>query len=139
MPVTVMQVRIMRVLVRKVRVSVPVAMRLSDRIARCVIVLVMDVMHVPMLVFERLVQVLVLVCFGPVQIDANPHEQCRADQRWGWHFAKQWERKDSANKRSRRKIGAGTRGSQVAKPEHKERQTDAVAKEADRGPRRQSL
>ena len=121
MPVTVMQVRIMRMLVQNLRVPVPVAMGLSVRIIRHVIVLVMDVMHVPMLVLERLVKVLVLVRLGKMQIDANPHKQSSADQRWSRHFAKQRERKDGADKRSRRKIGACARGSQVAKPEHKER------------------
>jgi len=114
-----MQVRIMRMLVQNLRVLVPVAMGLSVRIIRHVIVLVMDVMHVPMLVLERLVKVLVLVRLGKMQIDTNPHKQSSADQRWSWHFAKQRERKDAADKRSRRKIGTCARGSQVAKTEHK--------------------
>ena len=46
--VAVMRVRIVRMLVRKPRVPVPVAMRLTRRRFRRMLMLVMDVMHVAM-------------------------------------------------------------------------------------------
>ena len=63
----------MRMLMQNPRVPVPVAMRLSARIGRRMIVLVMAIVHVAMLMFERLMHVLVVVRLGEVQIDANPH------------------------------------------------------------------
>ena len=92
MVVPVMQVRIMRMLVQKPRVPVPVAMRLAGRRARPVLMLVMDVMHVAMLMLERLMEMLVLVRLGKVQIDPNPHQQRRTDESKGRRFAKQWKR-----------------------------------------------
>ena len=80
MLVAMMQVRIVRMFVQKPRVRVPVAMRLAGRRVRRVLVLVMNVMHVAMLMRERLMQMLVLVRFREMQIDANAHEQRRADQ-----------------------------------------------------------
>ena len=69
----------MRMLVPNPQVPMPVAMGLSARIGRRMIVLVMDIVHVAMLVFERLMRVLVVMRLGEVQIDANPHQQCSAD------------------------------------------------------------
>jgi hypothetical protein len=55
MLMTVMQIRVMRMLVQNQRMPVPVAVGLSGQIGRCMVVLVVDVMHVPMFVLERLV------------------------------------------------------------------------------------
>jgi hypothetical protein len=74
MMMTVMQVRIMRMLVQDSRVLMPVTMRLSHRIGQCVLVLVVDVVHVPVLMLEGLMQVLVIMGLGEVQIDADPHQ-----------------------------------------------------------------
>ena len=69
--VAVMQVGIVRMLVQKPRVPVPVAMRLTRRRVRSVFMLVMDVVHVAMFMLERFMQMLVVVRLGEVQIDAN--------------------------------------------------------------------
>ena len=74
MLVPVMQVRIMRMFVQKPWVPVPVVMRLAGRRARPVLMLVMDVMHVPVLMLERFMQMLVVVRLREVQIDADPHQ-----------------------------------------------------------------
>jgi hypothetical protein len=76
MDVTMVQVGVMRVLVHNRRVPVPMAVRLARRVARAVAVLVVLVMHVPVLVFERLMTVLVVVGFRQVQVHANRHEGC---------------------------------------------------------------
>jgi hypothetical protein len=72
--VAVMQVGIVRMLVQKPRVPVPVAMRLAQRRVRRVLMLVMDVMHVAMFMLERFMQMLVVVRLGEVEIDADPHQ-----------------------------------------------------------------
>ena len=61
-----MQVGIVRMLVQKPRVPVPVAMRLTGRRVRCVHMLVMDVVHVAMFMLERFMQMLVVVRLGEV-------------------------------------------------------------------------
>ena len=69
-----MQVGIVRMLVQKPRVPVPVAMRLTRRRVRSVFMLVMDVVHVAMFMLERFMQMLVFVRLGEVEIDADPHQ-----------------------------------------------------------------
>ena len=58
---SVMQVRIVRVLMQNPCVSVPVAMRLTRRRVRRVLMLVMHVMDVAMFMLKRLMQMLVVV------------------------------------------------------------------------------
>ena len=77
-------------------------------------------MYVPMLMLERLMNMLVVVRLGEVQIDANAHQQRRAHQSEGRRFAKQREGKGCTDKRSCREVGAGARSSQVPKTQHKE-------------------
>ena len=74
-------------LVHEPRVPVRVAVRLRGRIARFMFMLMVDVMHMPVLMFERLMQVLVVVSLCEVQIDAYPHEQRRADEGEGRRLA----------------------------------------------------
>jgi len=66
------------------RVPVRVAVRFRGRIVRLMFMLMVDVMYVPVLMLERLMQVLVVVRLCEVQIDADPHEQRRADEGKGW-------------------------------------------------------
>ena len=82
-----MQVRIMRVLVHEPYVPVRVTVRLRGRIARLMFMLMVDVMHVPVLMLEQIMQVLMVVSLCEVQIDADPHEQRRADEGKGWRLA----------------------------------------------------
>ena len=95
--------------------------------------LVMDVVHVAMFMLERLMQMLVVVRLGEVQINANAHQQRRAHQSKGRCLAKQRQRNGCTDKGSCREVGAGTRSSQVPKTQHKKHQADPVAEEADRG------
>src|SRR5215471_21166946 len=107
-------------------------MRLTRRRVRRVLMLVMDVVHVAMFMLERFMQMLV-VAPRQVQINANAHQQRRAHESEGRCLAKQRERKRCTDKRSCREVGAGTRGSQMPKTQHKEDQADPIAEEADRG------
>src|SRR6266850_1061878 len=102
-------------------------MRLRGRIARLMFMLMVDVMHVPVLMLERLMQMLVLVRFGEVQIDADPHQQRRADEAKGQRLAEQWERKSRADEGGSREVSARADGSQMTKAEYKEHETNAIA------------
>ena len=132
MLMTVMEIRVMRMLVPNPRVSVPVAVGLSVWIGRRMVVLVVHIVDVTMLVLDRLMQVLVVMRLGEVQIDTNPHEKCGADQGKSWRLAEQRQRKGCADKWSRREVGASARRSQVAEAKHKHHQTDAIPDESHR-------
>jgi hypothetical protein len=71
--VAVVQVGIMRMLVHHSPMPVQVAVRFADRIIRRMPMLVVGVVHVPVLMLEWLVEVFVVVRFGKMQIDADPH------------------------------------------------------------------
>jgi len=58
--------------------------------------LMMRVVEMAVLVFQGLMQMLVLVRLCNVQIDADPHQQRRADEGWGQRLAEQRERKSRA-------------------------------------------
>ena len=88
MLMAMMQVGIVRMLVQKPRVSVPVAMRLARRRVRRMLMLVMDVMHVAMFMLKRLMQMFMVVRLGEVQIDADAHQQRCADQSKSRRLAK---------------------------------------------------
>jgi len=68
-------------------VPVRVAVRLRDRTAWLMSMLMVNVMHVPVLMLERLMQVLMVVSLREVQIDADPHQQRRADEGKGRRLA----------------------------------------------------
>src|SRR5437879_4667947 len=104
MLVTVMQIRIMRMLVQNPRVPVSVAMRLPGRIVGRMLVLVVDVMYMTVLMLERLMVVFMVVRLSQVQIDADHHEQCPADQSGGRRLAEQRECQSGANEGSRREV-----------------------------------
>ena len=56
-------------------------------------------------------------------IDADAHQQRRADQNKGRRLAKQRERKGGAYKGSRRRVSASARGPSVPKAQHEEDHT----------------
>jgi hypothetical protein len=65
--VAVMQIGVMRVAMDQRRVVVPVRVWLAERISRSVLMLMMNVMAVPMLVFQSIVDMLMLMLFDQVQ------------------------------------------------------------------------
>ena len=75
-----MQVGIVRVLVPRRRVFMPMSVRLARRIVRTVSVLVMQVMDVPMGVSQCAMDVLVFVPFRQVQPKPDRHQNARAQQ-----------------------------------------------------------
>lgn len=105
MAVPVMQVGIMGVPVDHRRMAMPMAVRLTRRDARRVIMLVMCVVDMAMLVFERFVGMFVAVRFGQVQPKSNRHQDARDDERHGDGFTEHRHREQRADERRGREIG----------------------------------
>ena len=101
-----MQVGVVSVLVRHRRVPVPVAVRLSRRDAIRMVVLVMDVVDVAMVVFERFVRVLVTMVFGQMQPEPDRHQDSGDDERYGDGFAEHCHCQQRADEGCGREIGA---------------------------------
>jgi hypothetical protein len=70
---TVMKVRIVRVLVSQWRVSVLVGVGFARRVVRLVIVLVMLVVNMTMFVIQRLMSMFMLVALREVEINTYRH------------------------------------------------------------------
>ena len=73
MPVTMMQIREVRVVVRKRCMRVPMSMRFTGRVICCVSMLVMFVVEMFVLMRLRVVRMLVLVTLNKVQPKTNAH------------------------------------------------------------------
>ena len=76
MPVPMMGIGHVGVAVHQGRMLVPVRVRFARRITRSVRVLVVLVVGVQVLVFQRFVTMLMLVTLGQVQPNAEAHEHC---------------------------------------------------------------
>ena len=76
MPVTVpvMQVRVMRMPVHERRMTVPMHMRLSGRHVGPVVMSMVLVVPMPVLVFHRVMNVLVIVLLDQVQPEPEAHQ-----------------------------------------------------------------
>src|SRR5262249_43356460 len=77
----VVEIRIVRVFVNHRRMTMPMGMRLSRRIAGIMGMPMMFVMPVPMFMQQLGMPMLVLVALRDMQIDTKPHQEARADQR----------------------------------------------------------
>lgn len=77
----VMDIRIMRMLVRHRRMDVPVHMRFFPVPARVVRVLMMFVMHMEVLMLDSLMRMLMRMMFAQMQPDAERHQGCRNPER----------------------------------------------------------
>ena len=84
-----MEVRIVRVLVAHRRVLMPVCVRFARRFAHPMDMLVVLVVNVTMLMFQRLVAVLMVMAFREVEVDADRHQDRRPDQLNGDRLAEQ--------------------------------------------------
>ena len=71
------EVGIVRVSVADRRVAMPVGVGLAGRVLRRVRMLMVVVVHMTMLVFQRLVLMRVFVPFGEMQPDADAHQRSR--------------------------------------------------------------
>lgn len=66
--------------VDEARMRMPVRVRFADGIVRRVLMLMVFVMHVAMLVLERLVDMLMIVTLGEMQIEPDGHERGGRDK-----------------------------------------------------------
>lgn len=106
MAVPVVQVRVMSVAMNHRCVPMPVAVRLTRRDVRRMLMLVMAVMDMAMLMLERLVHMLMPVRFGQVQPNPDRHQDPSDDKRHGDGFAEHRHRQKRAEERGGREIGA---------------------------------
>jgi hypothetical protein len=113
-PMSVMEIRVMRMLVPHWLVPVPVAMGFTSLIVRAVRVLVVGIMSVPMLVLDRIVLVLMLMRLGQVQIKADCHQDTRTDQTSSKRLMEHGYREQRAHERGRREVSACSCGPQVS-------------------------
>ena len=111
---SVMEIRVMRMLVPHWHVPVPVAMWFTSLIVWAVRVLVVGIMNVPMLVLDRIVLVLMLMRFGQVQIEADRHQDTRNDQTSSKLLMEYGYREQRADERGRREVSTCSCGPQVA-------------------------
>jgi len=80
MAMTVMEVREVRMAMREPSVTVAMGILLSRRVVRCVCMLVMRVMDMPVLVLHCLMLVLMLVPLDEMQVEADAHEDGCCDK-----------------------------------------------------------
>ena len=114
MPVTVVQVRVVRMAVAQRPVHVWMRVRLCQGYAGVVSVLVVLVMVVLVLVLERLVDMLVLVALRDMEPHASQHERATPRERYGEWLAERHHGGDCARERCDGKVGAGACGAEIA-------------------------
>ena len=112
--------------------GVPVPVRRFGRNAGGVRMLMVFVMHVHVLVVNRLVRVRVLVAFRQMQPDAQSH--CRGGQQQPRRdrLSQQRHRHRGPKEGRDREVGAGARCAQMTQAHHIECQAYAVGDKADR-------
>ena len=110
-PMSVMQIRVVRVFVRHRVVPMPMTMRLASRIIWAMCMLVVGIMSVPMLVLDRIVLVFMLMRFGQVQINADRHQDTRTDQMSSKLLMEYGDREQCAHERGRREVSTCSCGS----------------------------
>ena len=111
--------------------GMPVHVGLADRVTRMMTMLVVVIMNMGVLMFQRLVDMVVVVPFHQMQIETNGHQHGRENQRNSQRFAKHGDGQQRANERRHREIGAGPRRPEEPQPQHEEHEADAIAEEAD--------
>ncbi|MBN9510924.1 MAG: hypothetical protein J0I21_17670, partial [Alphaproteobacteria bacterium] len=104
MAVPVMQVGIVRMAVHKPCVPMCVHMRLAGWVAVCVRVLVVRIMHMRMLVYDWLVDMLVLMVFEQMDHNSGRHQHSRAQQPDRGRLAEQRHRDRTADEGRGREI-----------------------------------
>ena len=131
--VTVMSVRVVRMAVKYLGVSVCVTVGIVAAQGIIMVVAMVFVVRVPMLVFNRGVLMPVPMALGQVQPDAKRH-QPRGAQKVDRHSIVHDEnRNGSSDERRHGKVGAGPRRSDVAQRQHEKGQADSVTHKPDHG------
>ena len=94
-----MQIGVMRVPVDEASMPVPMRMRLTLRIVRAMVVLMMLVVTMPMFMLHRCMKVFMLVPLGQMQPAPKSHESARGEQLEGQRLSQQGDSQQSAHKR----------------------------------------
>lgn len=129
MLVSMMDIRVMGMLVRQDFVAVLVHMRLSAIPVEVVGVLVMFVVSMWVRVLEQLVTVFVQVPLPYVQPNTDCHQRCRRPKQRRRHTWPDGKRDDHTEQRRDRKVSASARCAQYTESDHEQGQAQAVAEE----------
>lgn len=113
-------------------VPMPVAVRLTRRIAWAMGVLVMFVVDVTMIVLQQLMLVRVFMPLSQVQPNAGGHEPGGDPKARGQAVAKKQNGTERTDEGRNREVGTRACGAEVAQREYEQREAKAVAKETDR-------
>jgi len=106
-------------------------MRLAGRFVWAVRVLMMLVVVVRVIVFQRFVPVLVSVALRQVQPDACGHERRGHAEGDGRRVAQEQDGNGRADERSDGEMGTGSRRPDVPQREHEQGEAEAVTEETD--------
>ncbi len=107
-------------------------MRVRSHYRLGVQVLMMRVVHMLVLVFDRHVRMPMRVMLGQVQPDPRCHQCAARDQRPCDGLVQQRDGNQPADERRCREIRAGARRSEMAQCQHEQHEADAVAEKAER-------
>jgi len=129
--VPVVKVGIVGMAMHEGRMAMPMRMQVAGRIGRCVHMLVMSVVPVPMLVLQRFMDVLVFVLLGQVQPQAEPHQAAGDDELHRYRLTQHHDREDSTHEWREREVGSSARRAQIAQSQDEQCQTHAIAEKAD--------
>ena len=131
MVVAVMDVGIMRMLVRQDRVAVPMRMRLVGRHAVMgMIVLMMLVVNMLVLMLVGAMRVTVFVPLDEMQPKSQAHQTSRREQLNRDRLRQDDYRYDGADERCEREIGTRSRGPQVAQRQNEHGEARAISEKA---------
>jgi hypothetical protein len=111
------RVGVMRMLVPKPLMPVPMRMRLGRRTVMGV--LVMFVVFVLVLVLDRLVGMFMAMSFGQMKPEAERHKRTGNDQLSRHRLAEQDDRDDRAKERREREIGPRSGAAEMTQRQHK--------------------
>lgn len=109
-----MHIREMRMAMPHHTVNMHMAMRLRRVPLKPVLMLMMFIMHVPMPMFRRFVQMLMGMPLRQVQPHAHGHQRGCNPERHRYRFPKHQQGNSRAEERRRREVSAGARTAQTA-------------------------
>src|SRR5712664_2672699 len=113
---------IRRVLVSMLKrpVTMPVGVRLTGRIQRSVLMLMVLVVRVRMLMRQGVMDMEMFVMLGDVQPDAHGHQRGSDEKLGGQRLAEREHGGGGAEERRGREVGAGARRPEMAQRQHEE-------------------
>src|SRR5580698_3264713 len=114
MRMPVVQIGIVRMAMNQPRMGMDMRMRLVARRRAVVMMVMMRIMHMAMLMLERVMGVIVLVALGEMEIKPDCHQRAGCDQHHRQRLAEERDGDDGADEGRDRVIGCGPRGAERA-------------------------